>query len=133
MIHAGGVEYCIDPAGDLLRVLGKTWTLPLVGVLGNLPAARFSDLSKSISGIGARVLSQRLRELTRLGLVRRTVRATAPVHVEYHLTRAGVDVHQALVPLLATASRFPHRGPAGSHRRAPTSKSRGERGGRSRP
>jgi DNA-binding HxlR family transcriptional regulator len=112
MIHAGGKEYCIDPAGDLLRILGKAWTLPLIGVLGNWPTARFSELQEAIHGIGTRVLAQRLKDLTRLGLISRAVFPEVPIRVEYRLTEAGAEVHQALVPLLASASKFssaPHR------------------------
>lgn len=109
MIRARGKEYCIDPAGDLIRILGKSWTLLLLGTLGNWPSARFTELQSAMRGIGARILAQRLRDLLSLGLVSRTVLAETPVRVEYRLTRAGTGVHRALVPLITSAARLQSR------------------------
>ena len=107
MIHAGEREYCVDPAGGVLGLLGKGWALPLLGVLGNRPASRFSELQDAVRGIGGKVLSARLRELIDLGLVTRKVYAEVPARVEYRLTEAGLQLREALIPLLAWATVHP--------------------------
>ncbi len=107
MIHAGGREYCVDPAGGVLGLLGKGWALPLMGVLGNRSASRFNELQDAVRGIGGKVLTARLRELSELGLVTRKVYAEVPARVEYRLTEAGAQLREALIPLLAWATVHP--------------------------
>jgi DNA-binding HxlR family transcriptional regulator len=76
--------------------LGKRWNGILLATLGNGPAG-FSDLRRSVGGISDSVLSDRLAELARAGLVQRTVHEGPPVAVVYDLTDAG----RALAPALA--------------------------------
>ncbi len=105
MIAVDGRAYCIDPVGGLAQALGKKWTLPLIGVLGNRSVNRFNEIAEALEGVGAKALSDRLRELQRLGLVERTAYAEVPTRVEYRLTSRGVDLRRALVPLLEWAAR----------------------------
>jgi DNA-binding HxlR family transcriptional regulator len=104
MIRVDGHEYCIDPAGGVADALGKKWTLPLMGVLGNRPKNRFHELVEALDGVGAKALSGRLRELERLGLVRRELVRESPGRVQYLLTDRGVELRRALVPLLQWAA-----------------------------
>ncbi|EQD67768.1 HxlR family transcriptional regulator [mine drainage metagenome] len=120
MIRAGGQEYCIDPAGGVMGVLGRSWTLSLIGVLGNRGAIRFNELQDAVRGIGSKVLAQRLKELAELGLVSRTIFAEVPARVEYRLTVSGVQLRQALIPLLSWATARPSAvGTATRHRPSP--------------
>ena len=104
MIQVDGRSYCIDPVGGFAEVLGKKWTLPLIGILGNRPTSRFGDLLTGLEGVGAKALSGRLRELQGLGLVAREIFAEVPVRVEYRLTSKGMELRRALVPLLKWAA-----------------------------
>lgn len=104
MIEVDGARYCIDPAGGVAEALGKKWTLPLIGVLGNRPRSRFGDLKGALEGIGSKALTDRLRDLQALGLVGRQVFAEVPTRVEYRLTARGNEMRRALVPLLAWAA-----------------------------
>ena len=105
MINVDGVPYCIDPVGGVADALGKKWTLPLIGVLGNREVNRFGDLRRSLEGVGAKALAGRLRELHALGLVARHAFAEVPPRVEYRLTAKGAALRRALVPLLEWAGR----------------------------
>ena len=105
MIVVDGTSYCLDPVGGLADALGKKWTLPLIGVLGNRQVNRFGELVLALEGVGAKALADRLRQLQRLGLVQRTVFAEVPARVEYRLTERGFALRRALVPLLDWASR----------------------------
>lgn len=105
MIEVDGASYCIDPVGGVADALGKKWTLPLIGVLGNRPVNRFSEIADALDGVGAKALSDRLRDLQSLGLVSREVFAEVPTRVEYRLTHKGVSLRRALVPLLDWAAR----------------------------
>jgi DNA-binding HxlR family transcriptional regulator len=72
----------IDQAADVLRVLGKRWTLPILKSVGP-NALRFNELKRALSGISGTVLSQRLLELERMGLVTKQVHVETPPRVEY--------------------------------------------------
>jgi DNA-binding HxlR family transcriptional regulator len=56
----------------------------------------YADLKRAVVGIGDSVLSERLSELCRAGLVQRIVEEGPPVSVLYQVTPAG----QALLPVL---------------------------------
>lgn len=51
-------------------------------------SSRFNDLEKSI-GISARVLSERLKDLEKVNIVKREVFPESPVRIEYSLTDKG--------------------------------------------
>src|SRR5580693_2912289 len=57
---------------------------------------RFSELHRLIPNTTKKMLTQRLRELERDGIIRRNVYAQVPPRVEYSLTHHG----QSLRPLL---------------------------------
>jgi len=75
--------------------LGKRWNGVILGTLTNGPAG-FSELRRAVHGISDSVLSERLSELTKAGLVVRTVNDGPPITVEYELTDAG----NALLPAM---------------------------------
>ncbi|MCI4321860.1 MAG: helix-turn-helix transcriptional regulator [Thermoplasmata archaeon] len=104
MIRLDGREYCLDPVGGVTDTLGKKWTLPLMGVLGNRPGNRFNELVEALDGVGGKALSGRLHDLERLGLVRRELVPGSPGRALYRLTDRGVELRRALVPLLQWAA-----------------------------
>ncbi|WP_089010066.1 winged helix-turn-helix transcriptional regulator [Micromonospora viridifaciens] len=92
--------------GGLARAfafLGKRWNGVLLGTLANGPAG-FAELGRALPGISESVLSDRLGELCRVGLVSRTVREGPPLGVSYQLTERGA----ALVPALDALARWAH-------------------------
>ncbi|EQD33645.1 HxlR family transcriptional regulator, partial [mine drainage metagenome] len=105
MVEIEGTTHCIDPAGSIFDLLGKRWTLPLIGVLGNSPVVRFSELRDRVSGIGNKALADRLKQMERLRLVERQAFPQVPVRVEYRLTPEGEQLRRALGPLLAWAAK----------------------------
>ncbi|MDX6228831.1 MAG: hypothetical protein QOI76_2221 [Frankiales bacterium] len=76
--------------------LGKRWNGVLLGSLISGPAG-FSELRRAVGGISDSVLSERLAELAKAGLVARAVDPGPPIAVAYTLTDAGA----ALLPALA--------------------------------
>jgi DNA-binding HxlR family transcriptional regulator len=71
-----------------VEVLGRPWNALILNVLQTGPL-RFSALSAAARGPGDKILSARLKELERSGLVVRTVAPGPPVRVTYALTSAG--------------------------------------------
>ncbi len=64
------------------------WTLEIYWYLSQ-SSLRFGDLRRSLVGVSPKVLTQRLRELEELGILKRTVLETYPPQVEYELTSLG--------------------------------------------
>jgi len=94
----------VDPRacdGALVRAfgfLGKRWNGVLLATLMN-GAATYSEIKRSVAGIGDSTLSDRLVELAQAGLVTRSVDAGPPVSVTYRLTDAGLALLPSLTAL----------------------------------
>jgi DNA-binding HxlR family transcriptional regulator len=83
-----------------MALLGGAWTTNVVWQLSGGPR-RFSELTRDIAGISAKMLTARLRELEEKGVVDREVVPTSPPSVEYSLSELG----QELVPVIDSIVR----------------------------
>jgi DNA-binding HxlR family transcriptional regulator len=91
-------QYCA--VARALDLIGERWTLLILRDLVHLGPRRFSDLRAGLPGIGANMLTQRLRRLEREGLVRR--RKLPPPGasvVVYELTDLGAGLEPTLIEL----------------------------------
>lgn len=83
------------PIFIVTKILGKRWAILVLQELlssRNPEGAQFSELSRILSWISPKVLTQRLRELEREGIIRRYVDMTImPPRVHYSLTEKGLD------------------------------------------
>ncbi|WP_238006648.1 helix-turn-helix domain-containing protein [Dactylosporangium sp. AC04546] len=89
-----------------VEFLGRRW-VGVVLLAGREGARRFGQYRQFVTGISDRLLAQRLRELEQHGLVERTVVPSTPVQVLYAPTKAGLDLLDALEPLIAWSLRHP--------------------------
>jgi len=87
-----------------VELIGRRWTGAVVSLLLDGPK-RFSELLDGVPGISDRLLCERLRELERLRIVKRSVARGRPLRVVYQLTRAGVE----LQPAVQALGRWAHR------------------------
>jgi DNA-binding HxlR family transcriptional regulator len=71
-----------------IELIGRRWTGAIVYLLLQSPA-RFSDLHDAIPGITDPMLTSRLRQLEREGVIERAVLPGSPVRVQYALTEKG--------------------------------------------
>ncbi len=92
------------PIETTFRIIGKKWMVLVLREMF-LGVTQFNRLEENVVGITSKVLSQRLKELRRLGIVRRTIVSEAPIRVEYRLTELGEE----LGPVLASAAAFSMR------------------------
>lgn len=92
---------CDEALTRAFAVLGKRWNGVLIGSLIDGPAG-FAQIARSVEGISESVLSERLTELAKTGLLSRQVHDGPPVTVTYELTSRG----QALVPALRELGRW---------------------------
>ncbi|MGY0055701.1 winged helix-turn-helix transcriptional regulator [Streptomyces sp. LZ34] len=85
--------YC--PVEVAVDVLGKRWTPVILAHLKE-GVHRYGELRRRMPEVSEKVLTQRLRELERDGLVERTVHSGTPAPVSYRLTEEG----RGLAPVL---------------------------------
>jgi DNA-binding HxlR family transcriptional regulator len=83
------------PTRLALDRIADKWTVLIVGCLAP-GTRRFGELRREIRGISPKVLTQKLRELERDGIITRKIYASVPPKVEYRLTPLG----QTLIGLL---------------------------------
>ena len=89
------------PIETTFRIIGKRWTVLIIREIlrGNTHFNRFME---NIQGITPKVLTERLRELEHLGIIRRRIVSEYPVRVEYSLT----DMGKGFEPVLLSAASF---------------------------
>lgn len=57
---------------------------------------RYNELTRSVVGISAKVLTENLRELEKDGIINRKVYPEVPPRVEYSLTKKGEDLKDVI-------------------------------------
>ena len=87
------------------QLVAKRWVPQIVWVLLG-GARRYSLLRDAIPEISDTVLSERLRELERSGIVTRVVTPSTPVLIEYTLTERGRDLTGVVDGLSSWAERW---------------------------
>ena len=92
--------YCPKPLESVSDYLSKKWTMSIIITIGNFGRLRFNDLLKRIEGATAKILSSRLRELEKEGVIKRESFNETPPRVEYLLTQKGKKLMEALYPLI---------------------------------
>jgi len=102
-----------------VQILGKRWT-PLIirALLGG--SRRFSEIGAYVGSISDRLLSQRLQELEREGIVEKRVYPETPVRIEYVLTDKGRELQQVVEAIQRWADRWETAGTAPSPASAPS-------------
>jgi DNA-binding HxlR family transcriptional regulator len=85
------------PIAPVVDIVFSRWTTPILWQLNAHGRQRFNDLRDLVEGITAKVLTQRLRQLERDGLVARTMHPEIPPRVEYEIT----DLGRSLAPVFA--------------------------------
>ncbi len=99
--------HCCPNFHHAVELVGKRWTGAILYVLleSGRPM-RFSEIAHAVPDLSDRLLSERMKELEKQGIVERHVAAASPVRVEYELTDRGRDLHAALGELKDWADRW---------------------------
>jgi DNA-binding HxlR family transcriptional regulator len=90
------------PIEHTVNLIGHKWKVLILRNLFNNGTQRFSDLSKGISRISQKMLTQQLRQLEADGIIHRKVYPEVPPKVEYSLTVLGMS----LKPILDEMNRW---------------------------
>jgi len=102
--HEGGGAAC--PMDYILRMLMGPWTTYIVYNLRTYGPQRFGELKRRVSGVSAKMLTERLRTLEGAGLIKRDYEATIPPKVTYSLTARGHELDEVLGGLADVAIRW---------------------------
>ncbi len=78
---------CLRSISGVMEVFGGKWSFLVLEQL-HLGTMRFHELSKALA-ISTKSLTDTLRHLEACGIIKRTVKPTVPVTVEYSLTEKG--------------------------------------------
>ncbi|MEV4332311.1 helix-turn-helix domain-containing protein [Streptomyces sp. NPDC049597] len=90
------------PIAPVVDLVFSRWTTPILWALHTYGRHRFVELERRITTITPKVLTQRLRQLERDGLVVRTYHPEVPPRVEYEISELG----RTLAPLFATLAEW---------------------------
>ena len=93
------------PLTECMALLGGAWTPNVIWYLSAGPR-RFMELRIDMPGISAKVLSTRLRDLRRKGVVTRKVMPTTPPSVEYALTELGRELMPAIAAIVEVGHKL---------------------------
>src|SRR4051812_44289469 len=85
------------PIGPVVDIVFSRWTTPILWTLNLHGRQRFVELQRRIATITPKVLTQRLRQLERDGMIVRTYHPEVPPRVEYEISELG----RSLAPLFA--------------------------------
>jgi DNA-binding HxlR family transcriptional regulator len=103
--RAAGIEIAPEqacPIAPVVDIVFSRWTTPILWVLHEYGRQRFVQLERRITTITPKVLTQRLRQLERDGLVVRTYYPEVPPRVEYEISELG----RSLAPLFAALAEW---------------------------
>jgi len=100
------------PTEFALTVLGGKWKTIILAYLSERPC-HYGELRQLLPGLSDKVLTERLKDLQRSGLISRERRAVSKSRVPYVLTARGATLKPLLSDLYAWGNR--HAGSFGVH------------------
>jgi DNA-binding HxlR family transcriptional regulator len=96
-------DICLCPLGGIIEIISKKWALQIIATIGNYGKLRFTEIMEKLGDISPSSLTDRLKELETAGLIKREAFAEIPPRVEYSLTKDGMDLRKAVMPLMKWA------------------------------
>src|SRR5690348_17503652 len=96
---------CCPLYHEAVELVGRRWTGAILRVLMDGPL-RFSEIAQAVPELSDRLLSERMKELERRGMVQRRVISGPPLRVEYSLSEMGQSLEPALSELERWANRW---------------------------
>ena len=93
---------------DVWELLGRRWSLHILKNLKTKEVIRFNELKRLLPGISSTVLSERLLELEREGLVTKKIYPEVPLRVEYGITPQARELEVIIKDLARWANKWKH-------------------------
>lgn len=83
------------PVEYTASLIANKWKIIILRELLN-GTRRYNELTRSVVGISAKVLTENLRDLEKDGIINRKVYPEVPPRVEYSLTKKGEDLKEVI-------------------------------------
>lgn len=101
-------KYGLDcPVARCLDVIGERWTLLILRDLLLNPWRRFQDFEKGMPGLTPSVLSARLKELEKAGVIASELYVEHPPRLRYFLTEKGRELGPVLRAMKVWGEQYP--------------------------
>ena len=94
------------PVEITLALISSKWKVLIIRDLLRFGTMRFGELTKSISHVSKKVLTENLRSLEEDGLIHRKVYPVVPPKVEYSLTTKGKSLELVLDALFCWGEKY---------------------------
>jgi DNA-binding HxlR family transcriptional regulator len=95
------------PINNTFKLIGKKFTLLILRNMINGKQSRFNQLLNSIEKSNPKTLSTRLREMERLGLIKRKVYShEIPIRIEYYPTQKALALQPILDMMAAYSMKY---------------------------
>jgi|SRR5579885_1168861 len=104
MKHQSNV-ICLCPLDGVIDTIGKKWGLLIINEIGNHGKLRFSKLIEELRGISPSTLTSMLKDLEKEDLIEKEIFREIPPRVEYSLSARGIDLREAIIPLIRWATK----------------------------
>ena len=108
MTQAGYKQFC--PVAMAAEILCNRWTIVILRELVT-GSTRFNELRRGVPRLSPALLSKRLKELEKAGVVRRVAAPNEPGVFEYRLTRSGRDLKPVVMSIGTWGQRWVETSP----------------------
>lgn len=96
---------CLCPLDGVIDTIGKKWGLLIINEIGNHGKLRYNKLLSELKGISPSTLASMLKEMEKEKLVEKEIFREIPPRVEYSLSTRGIELREAIIPLLKWATK----------------------------
>lgn len=97
-------EINIEPFNYALSIIGGKWKMHILFWLWKKPIMRYGEIKKELGNITHKMLSDKLKELEKDGLIIRNEYPQIPPKVEYFLSEKGKN----LMPVIYEICKWGH-------------------------
>ena len=98
------------PVSKSLEIVGDRWSLLIIRDMMIRGVRNFKEFQQSGEGIASNILADRLRKLTKAGMISSEAGETDGRKVNYRLTQKGIDLAPVLLELLLWGARYDDQG-----------------------
>jgi DNA-binding HxlR family transcriptional regulator len=106
MVKSNKATKQICPLVDTINVISRKWFLLSLNIIGVEEKIGFNGILNRIDGISPKALSDVLKQMESMGLVKKVIINSSPPRVEYSLTTEGKRLRKAVIPLLKWAADY---------------------------
>jgi DNA-binding HxlR family transcriptional regulator len=94
---------CLCPLEGVIDIISKKWALLIINEIGNHGRIRYNELQKELGNVSPKTLADTLKGLLKENLIDRKTFNEIPPRVDYTLTKDGLRLREAIIPLLRWA------------------------------